>query len=152
MDPVSAVGIAAAAVQFFDYGSKILASAIAIYDDASHKSQEEIDAAVVTNNLKFCLEGLRNSTHQIPRATKEEASQEDLRKRCELLAKELVDAFGTVQHESKLANANKPKKMWLSFGHAIRLTAWKKEEIQKLQKRLHDLQEELMISISADTW
>jgi hypothetical protein len=152
MDPVSAVGVANAVVQFLDYGSKVLKNAIAIYDEASHKSQEEMDVDLVITNLKFCLQSLRDNAHRVPKTTQEEASLEALRVRCELLVKELIDAFGTDKYQSNLANANKPKKIWLSFGHAVRLTAWKKEDIQKLQESLRRLQEQLILNTSADTW
>jgi predicted RNase H-like nuclease (RuvC/YqgF family) len=151
MDPMSALSVATAVVQFVDFGSKLLEKASDIYSSHSDKSREEVDSDLLTQDLRFLVTRLReNARSKVSTAlTKEETVLEELRERCESIGKELVDSFSIANQRARNRKDGKIGRAWLSFSLAVRLM-WKREDIDELRKRLSSLRDQLHLHISVD--
>ena len=51
MDPVSALGVAAAAVQFVDFGSRLLSNTLETYKNATGQSTRNMELSVISQDL-----------------------------------------------------------------------------------------------------
>jgi hypothetical protein len=111
MDPLSAIGLASAIIQFVDFGSKILVTGYETYHSVHGTTNENIELESLTRSLYKFQEQLTISPKQLGH------SDPELQK----LAQESSNiAGGLLQRESCWA-------------------AWKKDEIAKKEKLLNSI-------------
>jgi len=137
MDPLSALSVAAAVVQFLDFGGSILASTFAIYK-SSNKGDGTKDITSITTRLITLNSDLKRSVGFTP------ASQIDediviLCQQCNKAADDLLDALRQLNSAS---NTN----LWNSFKIALR-TVWSQGEIDALQSRLEAYRQQICMHI-----
>jgi hypothetical protein len=140
MDPVTALGVAAAVVQFVDYASTLISSTIRIYRsgrDSEHSTVlETIVKDLVQRNDQLSKSASTLSYGQcLPR-------DEDLRQlcgKCNRVAKDLIIALERL----KVGQGNK---IWASFIQALR-TMWSEAEIELLRKNLDSFRQQISMYV-----
>ena len=128
MDPVSALGVAAAAVQFVDVAWGLIKETQAVWN-ASTKSQDEIE------ELKGIALDLMRINDELISCSSDLALDDDVQslcKQCSEVAQQLIDALNKLIRKSN--------RKWESFMKALR-EVWSKEEIERLVKRIAEFRE-----------
>jgi hypothetical protein len=144
MDPVSALGVAASAVQFVEFASSLVSSTYEIYQSASGGSAANIDLESITSSLKALNADLRHSLSRAASCKELSASDLELNKvctNCEAVTDRLISALRKLK-------AQKKHSIWDSFGRAL-LTVWSKEEVEALQKQLNTFRHQISLQIIA---
>jgi hypothetical protein len=138
MDPISALSVAAAVVQFIDFGGTIIASTYAIYKSSSKKSEGTNDIASITARLVELNCELEQSATFSP-TSQVERDIAMLCQHCNKAAITLLDAL------HQLNGASNPN-LWNSFKIALR-TVWTQGEIDALQTRLESYRQQICMHI-----
>lgn len=130
MDPLSALSVVAATLQFVDFSAKLLSQSYEIYKgkggeflDKSKALQEEKGSITVAEHLLTLNQEIRKSR---------DAGNEDLQKLC--------DECNAVAHQilgglNKLKGDGKKPTVWSSFRLALH-TVWSRDEVKRLEQRL----------------
>ncbi|TGO88031.1 hypothetical protein BPOR_0188g00070 [Botrytis porri] len=148
MDPVSALGVAAAAIQFIDYGTGLALKGREIYKSGELGANVELGEA--TNRLQNLVEPLRSSLHlgiqNAPSASPADADRalKDICTKCIDLSEEL-----SVLLDSLKLNLSVKHPRLASFQQAVR-AVWNEEKIQGLKIRLGDLRSNLETHVLVD--
>lgn len=128
MDPLSALSVAASAVQFVDFASSLLSSTAKLCRSAS--SGKDAHA-----NLKTVTEDLREVSDRLIYSSKTNNSSDKSIKalcvECHTLAQKLLEALNKL---SVQPNAN----WWSCFQVALK-TIWEKGEVDALQSRFRHI-------------
>jgi len=127
MSATDALSIAAAAVQFFDFSTKVLSSAWRMYESGSGMTVDGEDIDAYVQNLGSAILNLRAQN-----VTDQELLL--LVGRCERLGDDIVNMV----RRSAITSTNKVKRYFKVLGQSIRY-AWKKEDIEEKMKRLDQL-------------
>ena len=140
MDPLSALSVAAAVVQFIDFGGTIITSTYAIYKSSSKRSDGTDSIALITARLVELNSELKRSANFSP------ASQTDrdivtLCQHCNKAAITLLDAL-------RQLNGTSNPSLWDSFKIALR-SVWTQGEIDALQTRLELYRQQISMHILA---
>jgi hypothetical protein len=138
LDPFTAIGLAGNIVQFVDYSSKLISSTYEIYRSSTGSSENHVYLESIATRL---LE--LNRTLEQPKLTGTKSYDKallELRAECSQDAEDLL----------KLIEALRAKKdsKWSSFRKALR-SAWKKEEISRLEGRLVAHRNEIATQLTA---
>ena len=143
MDPLSALSVAAAVIQFIDYSTRIVSKGKELYKSADGALAENIEletASVRLQNLSGTLKDSLQASQQAPKegvARKSDGALETICEACVTVSKEFVD---------KLENLKVPEghshKKWKSFRQALK-TVWTKEKIEEVAQRLAKLRADL---------
>jgi hypothetical protein len=139
MDPVSTLSLAAAIVQFVDFGCRVLGKSHEIYKSASGNLAEDVETQSVTEQLKVL-------TGKIDQAIDCEVSgwnesEKDL--------KRMARICGTTSSEllcmlEELARNSSRFRSWDSFKKAFR-SMRKRADIEKLKDRLEKMKSQLSL-------
>ena len=144
-DPISALGVAAAALQFVDFAGKLLSDTAKIYraHERDDPSAAQFNLPVLTTQLVRLNDELLNST---------EASQDqdlsNLCEQCSTVARRLIEVLERLggnqnaSHGSGSARAS----VWDSFLQALR-TLWKESEIRVLRETLDSFRSQISMQI-----
>jgi hypothetical protein len=127
LDPLSAIGLASAIVQFVDFGSKLVSQSRELHANGSLAQNDEIQ--LITESLKDMAADLTKSRMKHAHADDEEI--QELARTCQSLADELLTVLKTLQPQKQNSVE--------SFRVALR-TATKKGKVDDMGKRLRRLQ------------
>ncbi|PMD58378.1 uncharacterized protein K444DRAFT_563688, partial [Hyaloscypha bicolor E] len=143
MDPLSALSVAAAVIQFVDYGAGIVSKGTQLYKSVDGALGENIELETASIRLQQLSSGVQGSLSQARRdstqgsPTQVDQDLETICKECVTVSKELVDKLETL----KVPGDHRYKK-WKSFRQALK-SVWSKEKIEAIAKRLYSLRAEL---------
>jgi len=143
MDPLSALSIAAATVQFFDFAKKVV---------GEYKDQETgigaISTAVLEATIRdfaFCIDSLKQQpTPKVVLegpATEHEHAIKTLAGECAEIAQELHDRLCALRPRVK-------KGKWTSFHQALK-TTWQAADLKQLREKLDRYRDEIVIRLLA---
>lgn len=138
LDPMSALSVAAAIVQFVDFGSGILVDGYRSYRSAEGTAQESIDiedAAVELGELCERLWQAPPLTAGSP--SKGEVALSRLAQDCQRVAKDLTDMLDGLK-----VTSTGPWRTWEAARQAAR-RAWRLDKIEKMQKRLETIRSQI---------
>jgi hypothetical protein len=127
LDPLSAIGLASAIVQFVDFSSKLVLEGYELYEKGSIARNDEIQ--LIAEDLKGLTAGLAKS--QTQHAHADEKEMQKLACTCQSLADELLTVLKTLHPQKQNSLA--------TFRVAIR-SARKKGKVEDMGKRLRRLQ------------
>lgn len=131
LDPMSARSLAAAIVQFVDFGSKLLVEGYGSYRSAEGATDEQIQIESVAVDLDDLCERLWQAPPLTAgKQSRGEAALAQLAQECQKVAKELVELLDSLK-----VTSSGPWRSWEAARQTVR-RAWKKDKIEKLQKRL----------------
>lgn len=143
MEPLSALSVAAAVVQFVDYGTGIVAKGRKLYKSAEGALTENIELGIASVRLQrlsgTLQDSLRRGQQGLQRGPLNESDQalEDICRACVEVSKELVDRL----EKLKVPDGH-PHRKWKSFRQALK-TVWSKEKIEEVADRLAKFRIEL---------
>jgi hypothetical protein len=140
MDPLSAISLASAIVQFVDFGLKIVRDTKDIYKSATGVTIENDNIEFTIGKLQTISGMLKQRTRGSPSESLDE-SLLSLAKRCETLSNELLELL-------KAVKAKSPDLKWASFIAAVRADL-KKRERNEVLARLQECRQQLEVHISA---
>jgi hypothetical protein len=140
MDPVSALGVAAAVVQFVDFSSRILSKGSEFYKNGALIQHQDItQTAASLTQLSNRLSAARSSLESLKCQTFEELALKAIVEECKVTGQELV----TILRQLEVRGKNK---VWNSLRQALK-SEWKKEKIQQTCQRLNTLRESMVIHL-----
>jgi hypothetical protein len=140
LDPLSALSVAASAVQFIDFARIIVCKSKALYLSTDGLLQEHKQTETVTMRLKELAESFK--ALQDPPLSNSDAILTDshlqtICMECGSISTELLQRL----HQLKVPDQSKHRK-WKSFRQALK-SVWSKREIDNMANRLSDLRSEL---------
>jgi len=138
MDPLSALSVAAAVVQFVDFGIQFAVKARGIYKSADGAVQEDLDIELELTRLRLDWDSqvIFGPGQQGPLNQRDQALK-DLCSQCTELSKYLVNELESL----KVAPGSKHRK-WKAFERTVK-GLWSQEEIDEIDKKLARLRSEL---------
>ncbi|KAI3401782.1 hypothetical protein diail_8160 [Diaporthe ilicicola] len=149
MDPVSAVGLAAAVVQFVQFTSGLLKGTHDIYKSIQGSSKASLELDDVYQRLYGFSSALQNRICSEPvtmlaqlQDLETETSLNELASSCQAACEELLSVVGQVRVSGSR------HRLWRSFKAAIG-EVLKQTEIQHLQERIDRLKSDMMLHLSA---
>ncbi|KAK1753978.1 hypothetical protein QBC47DRAFT_361974 [Echria macrotheca] len=151
MDPATAIGLAAAVVQFVSFTYKLVDRTKEIQQSAKGQSTQVETLGTVYGHLLQLSSRLEASSIRDPKLERDDSSGiakhiyaiNDLSKSCQDDCKRLLEIAKKLQSDG-------PAGRWQSFRAALR-TMWKGDEIDQLEDRLHHTQTTLTLHICALT-
>ena len=155
MDPLSAFGVAVNVIQLVDFSTKLVSGARQIHHSSDSELEEHTELKLVTDDLAKLAQGLANSIalqesgktrrphendedildHQRERLDQQQRIANDVRR----LATQLLTTLNKLKNKG---NNN----TWNSIRQAL-LTAWRKDEIEELERRLDRLRQEMIVNM-----
>jgi hypothetical protein len=145
MEPLSALGVAAAAVQFLDFTAKVVSSTYKVYqtDPGCDIGQNATIRAIAKDTQRLNSEVRqslsRSNTQSLNAGEKEIIS---LGKACDEMGSRLLQALDSLQKQPK------PRKhvVWDDFRIALR-TVWGKDDIESLSKDLQNYRQQITMQL-----
>lgn len=141
-DPSAAVGLAAAVIQFVDFGAKLVAKSREIYESTDGVLADHAEQAAVSSRLLELSKRLlqaHNASVTLREVSPAEHALRDIAVECATQANEFADAI------DQLGNGGSHRK-WKSFRQAVK-SVWSKKEIDARLARLNRLQQEVVVHL-----
>ena len=152
MEPLSALGIAAAGIQFVDFATKLISETAASYQPASGKTQKILTLEHITEDLGSLTQkivekasGLRDS----PPPESIDAVFIDACKECQVISHELAGILH-IMGARRFSSLN-TKSIRSSLATAIRAVA-KEGQIKDLTDKLQVVQQRMQMAAMASLW
>lgn len=144
MDPLTSLGLASNIVQFIDFASKLFTATQKLYLSPSGAKVEHLELESIARHIKKLAEGARPRNSPNNRATSNEDNNLlDLGNRCVEVSKELLSVLDSLKVKGGGTRS------WDSFYQALR-SEWKDDEIERLQRRLDRMSNQLNARILLD--
>lgn len=150
LEPLSALSVACAAVQFVGFSVKLVSKGVQLYDKGSLANNDELE--LITKDLNRLVGNIITGTSYpeqsragITRqpASKQEEAMLRVAASCKHVGKELVDLLGSLKVQNSETNIGHGVD---SFRAALR-DIRKKGDVQDTKKRLQDIQAQLSIHL-----
>lgn len=138
MDPVSALGLAAAIVQLLDFAGKVTNGARQIYISGADAPAVDADVGTCALELDALCNRLKTS-HLVPQTPDDKALCR-LASRCSAISKELSDFLKSIK-------AKNPDKRWQCFLSSVK-SQLRKSQRDDLLTRLSECRAQLTIQLS----
>ena len=144
LDPISAISVAAAVVQFVDFAGSLVASTVRIYRSPREKDEGYSEA----NLIKTLAKDLRNFNTELASSlevtTSQQLGKQDqeivrLCKECNGVANKLLSAMDRLKADNR-------SPFWNSFLQALR-TVWSEAEIEGLRNALDSFRSQISMYI-----
>ena len=144
LDPLTAISLASAVVQFTDFGVKLVTGTIELYHSADGLSGErsnlEYRISIVRQHAETIILSSKHNGDDDP-ASENQKELEELAASCKGIASDLL----SVLDDLKVKKAAGPGRKWESFRKAVAsLTPHNKNKIEVLDKRLRFVKEEML--------
>jgi hypothetical protein len=140
LDPLTAISLASAVVQFVDFSVKLVSAGHELYEKGSLANNNEVEQ--ITQDIAHLAEEL--GAHRPPSAnppSQDEIALQQLAGSCKELAEEMMTVLETLK-------VQKPKSGLEIVRKALR-SMRKKGKIQNIEKRLGKIREELNLRLTA---
>jgi hypothetical protein len=143
LDPLTAISLASAIVQFVDFGSKVIGGASEIYksaDGALKENAELEDSTTKINQLndRILLPPIVTASGEA--ISEDETVLTELASTSKVVAGELLSLL----QDFRSVRRSGSHKKWESFRKAVSAqTPWNKDKIQRLESKLKVLQENI---------
>jgi hypothetical protein len=154
LDHMSALSVAAAVVQFIDYGTKVVSKGKELYKSPDGALYENVELEAASCRLQSLSRKMLASLHpeQLGALSEAETALENICHGCNEVSKLLVSRLDYIQLPKDLADPDdsdgnnafreKAQRKWHSFRQALK-TVWSKKEIDEIADRLARLRTEL---------
>jgi hypothetical protein len=138
MDPLAAIGLASAIVQFVDYSTKIIHGAREIYESTSGMTQENRSLESIVSKMKELTSKLLPSTGS-PRSEEEEALCR-VAAECNILSDQILELLGKLKPKN---GKSKRQSALAAFKNKLR-----EREKLELEKRLTNCRSQLELQLT----
>jgi hypothetical protein len=143
MDPLTAIGLAGAVVQFVSFSHELVSLGKEIYGSASGLRTKSVELESVIKDLSENHASLRHNVSPVLQdRTPQETNLVSLVEECEPIYKELQRVLAGLQ-----AQGNHRK--WSAFCKALK-SIWKEDQINDMERRLQRLQQQIDSHVIAD--
>lgn len=142
MEPLAALGVAGAIVQFVEFAGKVISKGNQIYRSGDGSLDENHDLEIVTNDLVVLQTKMDQAAQRgdlETRPTDDDVALQRVNAAANELAKTLLIRLNMVKAQGRF-------RRWKSFRQAIKSVSSQKE-IDSLARRLHMLKDELQLQI-----
>jgi hypothetical protein len=130
LDPLSAASLAAAILQFVDFGSKIIVSGYETYRSTHGATEENVDLEYLTQKLYKFQDQLSTPSSKLAHSDQE---LQKLAQKCSYIAGDLLVLLDSLKVKEKGLI-----RTWEALRQSCRLV-WKKDEITKKEKLLDSI-------------
>jgi hypothetical protein len=140
MEPLSALAVACAVVQFVDFGSKLIGTGLEAYKSADGTPEDVVEIEVLAAHAEHLSKRLGSSSRTLVTSTgaQDEAKLRELASRSETLANEIVTTLSKIRGQ--------PHHTWPAVRTAVHLK-WKESKIKNLQTRLDAVKSEIWLQL-----
>ncbi len=152
MEPLSALGIAAAGIQFADFATKLISDTAATYQSASGKTQRILTLELVTEDLCSLTQRIvekASGLQESPPPGSTDAVFIDACKECQVLSHELTGILQDLG--ARRFSSLNTKSVRSSLAAAIRAVA-KEGQIKDLTDKLQVVQQRMQMAAMASLW
>jgi hypothetical protein len=142
MDPISALGAAAGAVQFLDFVAKILSSSAKVYRYTCDNGEAHRDLKAISVDLQNLNQKMLDSYSKKKSASQDLAEYDDIKalcKSCNQVAQDLDGALAKLEKEP----GSKP---WKNFHVALK-SVWSEKDISALQQRVDNFRHQISLQL-----
>ena len=140
LDPLTAISLASAIVQFVDFGSKIVGGTVEIYKSVNGATKENAELEDITVNINQLNDKISMPTVAI--AGEAISDDESILTGLALSSKAVAKDLLTLLRDLRGARGSGSHKVWESFRMAVTAqTPWNKEKIRGLERTLKEIQE-----------
>lgn len=138
LDPLSALGVAAAVVQFVQFGSDIVGSGLSLYKSRDGALDENIRHESISAHLKHLAAQFAGESSSTPGI--QDKKLWVLACDCESLCGEMLELLDSLKiHGSRFRS-------WNAVRQAVR-SVWKAEKVRRMQEHLDRIRAELALSL-----
>jgi hypothetical protein len=143
MDPLTAIGLAGAVVQFVSFSHELVSIGKEIYGSASGLRTESVELELVIKDLSETHASVRhNASAVLQDRTPQENNLISLVEQCEPIYKELNRVLAGLQMQGN-------HRKWSAFCKALK-SIWKEDQVNDMERRLQRLQQQIDSHIIAD--
>lgn len=158
MDPVSAVGVAAAAMQFLDFGLRLLSTSYDIYKSPSGRTAKQVTLSTIVDDLTDLLDQTKDTT-SAGYAYTSPAEEQLLRlsKECKALVAPLHEALGRLRKAGPTEftfeepQSGKEKSIRKTLRAALK-SVWEESEIDETIGKLDKMKRRMMTATLLALW
>lgn len=149
LDPMSAVALASSVIYFVEFASKLISKTYQYHESTDGTLAENKVQNTIASNLSNLSASLENSLEPFDRSRKWSTNETGLQKvtiECHEVANQLQRAL----NEFELGDGDRA-----SFLRSFRLALtalWGKQEMERLQRRLNEAREQVMIHLMVVVW
>ena len=142
LDPLSAIGLASAIVQFIDFSGSLISETREIYGAGKGSLKQHEELAAITQDLKNLCQNLTPpQTRQAPSPSEDELALEEISKTCKDVAGEILLVLEKLKAKGKYEKFE-------SFKTALK-SALKREKIEEIKARIDRAQAQLQLRLIA---
>jgi hypothetical protein len=141
MDPLAALSVAAAVIQFVDFGLTLMSEGVELYESGSLAENDELE--LITRDLTRLTEDIVAAPTNALNYSEDEASLKKLSTTCQGIGEELLTQLESLRVQ---ASRNNVKQGLESFRKSLR-SARKKRKIQSIESRLKRVQDQVKMNI-----
>lgn len=144
MDPLTAISLASAIVQFVDFSSKLIAEGYQIYQSIEGASRANLRTEDITNHInslnKHLLQPDRRYSHTGV-SSESETTLRDLPTACRTVANDLLNLLNELKVDKHSQGAQRKLE---TFRHAVLTQSSKnKDKIKSLEDQLDNIQKQI---------
>lgn len=151
MDPITAIGVAAAVVQFTDFGTRLLTDAMEVYNSVSGQASEDVELATISNDLQLLCRSIQDKSSRLTDPRKGPSSSEQTLLRLCSTCLQLTHELDAVIKQLRARGQGKLKVAVESFAIALR-KFWSREEIANFRLRISDVRQQMMMAMLTFLW
>ncbi len=141
MDPLTALSVAAAVIQFVDFGLRLTSAGIELYESGSLAVNDELE--LITRDLTRLAQDIVAAPTHMLNYSEDEASLKKLANECQKIGEELLAQLKSLRVRP---SGNHIKHGLESFRRSLR-SVRKKGEIQSIENRLKRVQDQIKMNI-----
>ncbi|KAK4170002.1 hypothetical protein QBC43DRAFT_40063 [Cladorrhinum sp. PSN259] len=153
MDALAALGLAAAVVQFTDFGVRLLTDSVHVYRSATGQTSQHVELGAICDDLSQLAKRieLQSSTYNGVKRKLTEAEEDLLRlaQKCQNITSELSNSLSRLR--ASRGSTGKINLVKESVAVALR-TYQSKEQIASLRGSLHDIRQQMMMASLSILW
>jgi UDP-glucose 4-epimerase len=140
MEPLSALAVACAVIQFVDFGSKVVGTGLEVYKSADGAPEDVIEVEALASHAEQLSKKLASSRQIqiLNTGARDEANLRELANRSEKLANEIVTILARIRGQ--------PHHTWSAVRTAVQLK-WNESKIKNLQARLDAVKSEIWLQL-----
>lgn len=160
MDPLTILSVAAAVVQFTDFGTRLVSRSVTLYRRLSGPDRDIVELSDISDDLFHLSEALTKKTRLLSTLNRPIGNSEIavLREctRCESISRDLQDLISRIQRNGvstvQFSAQQTSIKTKLQNFRSIALAVWNDDKIEGLKNRLMESKHDLMLAMITRLW
>ncbi|KAK3984481.1 hypothetical protein QBC44DRAFT_388299 [Cladorrhinum sp. PSN332] len=149
MEALSALGVAAAVVQFVDFGSRLLHGMVEIHRSGSDQLTEHAQLAQLSSDLLRLTSDVEVKVKVLGRPARNDSEQIFFRlcEECSAIGRDLGASLSQAQKKSKRGKSSMGKNFMI-----VLRALWDKDDVKQMTRRLSDIRQEIMTAVLLLLW